>query len=202
MRHGPTSPLQTSPSCLKKLGFSLPVVRISKAGGWGLCPHKYFSSCHFNTYTPSLHHLIPPVSKTEERSRSGRSRAIAQSWTHFHVQALIPHGSVGAPLRKEVWDKLQQAVTSPFLTGDSVCVLRDVLLRRLSTQLVCLTCPIRRSSVRRVRPAASPGESAGWPGRGTEEGGITERCLPGGILAGSSMFLTGGDEKRQTVRLV
>lgn len=69
VRHA--APRRSKP--LRAAWFSLPVVRISKRGGWGLYPHKYFSSCHFNTYTPSPHLVIPPVRSTEERSRTERS---------------------------------------------------------------------------------------------------------------------------------
>lgn len=164
-------------------------VRISKGGRRGLHLPIYIS-WHFNNSTPSLQHFIPTVSKTERRSERQKDGAVPPTWTHFHVQALIPHSAAKATL-KTLWDKYSSHLTSPD-PGLCACVCFGTFF--LGAQRVFrLTCSIHRSSVHRVRTAASPGESASRPGPGTVEGGTAERCLPRKIRVGAMMFL-GGNE--------
>lgn len=167
---------------LRAACFSLPVVRISKGGG-GVSTLTNTSppAILIPTHHPSTSSFHQWVARRKSPGPSDPSALNAFSRPSAHSSR---HSEGG----EKVWDKLQQTVISPLLTRELVCVLRDFLL---PSCFACLTCPIRRSSVRRVRTAASPGESAGWWGWGTEEGGITERCLSGRIQAGWSMCLTG-----------
>lgn len=144
----PTTCLQTFPNLSRlvlQFGFSLPLFGFQRQGV-GSLPSQILSSWHFNTYTPSLHHLIPPASKTKGRSRSDRA-ADPTPFTHSHVPALIPHGPVKVSLRG--WDHQQCTPSSPFLTRDIPCARVSVRVPVLSgcSRVVCASYPSHPSPV-------------------------------------------------------
>lgn len=133
----------------------LPAVRISKGGG-GV-------SALTNTSPPAI--LIP----THHPSNSSFQQSVTRRKGHgpSHPTALNAFSRESADSSRQrggrtnlVWDKLQLTVTPPFLNQGLVCFGAFVAAAEYPAA-VCLTCPIRRSSVCRPRPAASPGESAG-----------------------------------------
>lgn len=161
--------------------------RFSRSPLFGFQRQRGGVSALTNTSPPAIliptHHPSATSFHQWVKPRRG-GRVTPPPWTHFHVQALIPHGTVGI----KFGIKYNLEHTSPLLTR--VCVSVCACYGTFScggwipSWFACLTCPIRRSSVRCVQPAASPGEWAGWRGRGTAEGGTTGWCLPGSILAG------------------
>lgn len=122
------------------------MLRPSGEGG-GLCPPS-----------PPCTSSGPAARSSERRSRTRRSHASPRPSAHRPVTQVTPgSGDHTCPPQ-----------------GTRVCVCARVRASACLAPSRRLTCPIRRSAVRRLWPAASPGESAGGTGAG---------CLPGGVRA-------------------
>lgn len=105
---------------------------------------------------------------------SSRAWSRGQQQSAVHIQALIPHA--------RCWD------TAHLFTAWEPCARAwTAAVGGQENSPAGLTCPIRRSSVRRVRTAEPPGESGCLSGRGLAE------VLTGGVPAGGLTSLTTQD---------
>lgn len=125
MRRGRTSPLQISvtPRCWDFRG----------GGGVSAFPNTspgILIPTHHPS-TTSFHQWVKP-----REGHGATERNESSAWAHFHVRALIPRSF------SEVWDNLQQTVTSPFCARDIVFVAKVVCPSYLSHPPVLgASCP-------------------------------------------------------------
>lgn len=177
---GLTSPNFSARSTL--FGFQRP------GGGVSTSPN---TSWHFYTSSPSLHHFIPTVSKPSEGQR-GRNTKL--TWNFFTSTRSFLTSS------PRLWDKLQQTVTSPFPTRDTLRACVSGLLSQRSEHPAGSPSYLSHPP---VRAASCPDGSvprwvSGLIGSGDRGGGYNRAVSASGKPGRCSSV----SERKRSVRLI